>query len=454
MSLVQIVGANYYSVTVNVIFVLWMSDILLGRIPRLRIKHVIKYLLCGMFVVFVISIVGAVCYRTGVWRWKYGIGVLMWEYFLLACEVVFLQFLYQKSLRDCCLGAMMVEILYSYGELLSQIYIYDKLFHLDIPSERQSYLFWMLVISPACLLLCGLVIDKSGMGKVYRQWIEQEKRDKGILIVLGLYPVFYFLLKQIAESKEPNRGALLLPLAMLLFIHMIFVYVGRDRQQKQYIAAQQANLRQQTIYIEKMEQIQFEIRRFRHDFKNMTAGMYIQARDGDLDAVQSFIQEMTEDFDRQVGDQVRLLNQLANVHMVEVKGLLLEKLALMQKEKIRCELEVLRPFKGTRMRSTDLCRCLGILMDNAVDEVRGKEDAQIHLMISSQNDCTTFRIKNTLYGMIDFQCLGTTGYTTKGEGHGIGLESYQKIIGKYDFVFPFTAIQEGCFVQELKIQEI
>ena len=48
MSLVQIVGANYYSVTVNVIFVLWMSDILLGRIPRLRIKHVIKYLLCGM----------------------------------------------------------------------------------------------------------------------------------------------------------------------------------------------------------------------------------------------------------------------------------------------------------------------------------------------------------------------------------------------------------------------
>ena len=46
-----------------------------------------------------------------------------------------------------------------------------------------------------------------------------------------------------------------------------------------------------------------------------------------MDAVQSFIQEMTEDFDRQAGDQIRLLNQLANVHMVEIKGLLLEKLA-------------------------------------------------------------------------------------------------------------------------------
>ena len=79
--------------------------------------------------------------------------------------------------------------------------------------------------------------------------------------------------------------------------------------------------------IEKMEHIQAELRRFRHDFKNMMAGMYLQAREGDLDAVQSFIQEMTEDFDRQVGEQVRLMNQLANVHMAEIKGLLLEKLA-------------------------------------------------------------------------------------------------------------------------------
>ena len=113
--------------------------------------------------------------------------------------------------------------------------------------------------------------------------------------------------------------------------------------------------------------------------------MYLQVKEGDMDAVQSFIQEMTEDFDRQAGDQIRLLNQLANVHMVEIKGLLLEKLARMQKEEIHCELEVLRPFERTRMRSTDLCRCLGILMDNAVDEVRGKVNAIIHVRSSRQH---------------------------------------------------------------------
>lgn len=74
-------------------------------------------------------------------------------------------------------------------------------------------------------------------------------------------------------------------------------------------------------------------------------------------------------------------------------------------------------------------------------------------MISSRNGCTTFRIKNTLYGAVDFGRLGTAGYTTRGSGRGIGLESYGRILKRYDFVFSFTAVQDGCFVQELKIQE-
>ncbi|MCI8745997.1 MAG: sensor histidine kinase [Lachnospiraceae bacterium] len=454
MSFLQVVSANILSMAVTLLFFLWMSGILLGRIPNRGIRHRSAYILAALFGVLLLSTVGAVCYRTGFWRLPYSIGTIAWQYFNLVCWALILRIAYKVSFRDCCLSVLMIEILGSYGDLLSQLYLYGRFFDLRIASQRWEYLFWMFGIRPCCLLLCGLVIVKSGIAKIYRQWLQQEKIHKGILLLLGLYPVYGEALDHVINDPEKNRAYFLLPFVMLLVIHMIFVYVGRDWQQKQYILAQQANLRQQAIYIEKMEQIQEELRRFRHDFRNMTAGMYLQVKEGDMDAVQSFIQEMTEDFDRQAGDQIRLLNQLANVHMVEIKGLLLEKLARMQKEEIHCELEVLRPFERTRMRSTDLCRCLGILMDNAVDEVRGKENAKIHLMISSQDGCTTFRIKNTMYHGVDFQKLGTAGYTTKGEGRGIGLESYQRILGRYDFVFPFTAIQDGCFVQELKIQEV
>ncbi len=454
MSFWGIVSANSLSMIITMLFLLWMSGVLLGRIPNRGIGHTVTWILFMLFLVLLISVLGAVCYRTGFWHLPYSIGSLSWQYFVLVCSGMFLRLVYRVPLRDCFLSVMMIELLGSYGDLLSELYLYGRFYDLTVASELRGYLFWMFGIRPGSLLLCGLVIIKSGIGKIYRRWLEQEKIHRGILVLLGLYPVYCEALDHVINDPGKNRAYLLLPFVMLLVIHMIFVYVGRDWQQKQYILAQQTNLRQQTIYIEKMEQIQAELRRFRHDFKNMTAGMYLQAREGDLDAVRSFIREMTEDFDRQVGGQVRLMNQLANVHVAEIKGLLLEKLACMQKEEIRCELEVLHPFERTRMRSTDLCRCLGILMDNAADEVRGKEDGKIHLMISSQNGCTTFRVKNTLYGKVDFQNLGTAGYTTKGEGRGIGLESYRKILGRYDFVFPFTAIQDGYFVQELKIQEV
>lgn len=124
-----------------------------------------------------------------------------------------------------------------------------------------------------------------------------------------------------------------------------------------------------------------------------------------------------------------------------------------QGDGISCELEVMRPFYGAEFRTTDLCRCLGILIDNAIEEVRGKEDARVHIMISSQNGITTFRVKNALYHEVDFHKIWQQGYSTKGSSRGIGLASYKKILSGYDNVLPVTAVREGCFIQELKIQE-
>ena len=78
------------------------------------------------------------------------------------------------------------------------------------------------------------------------------------------------------------------------------------------------------------------MRRFRHDYKNMMSGMYLQAKEGNMEAVQNFIQDMTTDFDYQVGEQIRRLTQLGNIHMLEVKGLLLGKMEKMHQEQISC----------------------------------------------------------------------------------------------------------------------
>lgn len=54
---------------------------------------------------------------------------------------------------------------------------------------------------------------------------------------------------------------------------------------------------------------------------------------------------MTTDFDTQVGNQLKLMNQLANIHELSVKSLLLTKLETIKQKNICCNLEVLRPLR-------------------------------------------------------------------------------------------------------------
>ncbi len=103
---------------------------------------------------------------------------------------------------------------------------------------------------------------------------------------------------------------------------------------------------------------------------------------------------------------------------MELKGLLLNKMELMKSKHIKCELEVLRPLLYTTLHGTDLCRCFGILIDNAIDEVCGKQNAYVNIMISRQEGFTTFRVKNTLYSEIDFHKIWFEGYSTKAEVQG------------------------------------
>ena len=102
MSFWQITGANILGTIINLIFLVWMSGILLGRIPNFGKKHTAKCVLVGAVLVLVLAVVAIICYLAGIWRWKYCTGMLLWQYFVLGCEVLFLRLLYRTSFRKCC----------------------------------------------------------------------------------------------------------------------------------------------------------------------------------------------------------------------------------------------------------------------------------------------------------------------------------------------------------------
>ncbi len=453
MTFFQVMCGNLLSLSETALFFVCVSFQLLGEIPNKTRKQKYNIFSSLFLFVFWVSFLSTVLYKTGAFYWEPHIGRVMIEYIQIIGYMLVLRVMYRKPYGICMATAAFHNLLYLLAWNFQDFFAPNRIYDLGNPAERREYLFYEWIATPLAFILVVLLLNKTRAGKIYRQW-ESQKLRGGVLVFMAFSPIASRLLQGLIEKSERFQDYN--PMSTMLFIlilYLIFVYDGRREQQKKRIEEQNVSLRQQEVYIESLEGLQREVRRFRHDFKNMMSGMYMQAKEGDLEAIQSYIQEMTLDFDMQVGSQIRIMNQLANIRVAEVKGLFLEKIKVMQEEEIHCELEVLKPFEKTGLRSTDLCRCLGILLDNAMEEVRGKKDGKIHVMISSQSGCTTFRVKNTMHSSVDFHKIGTLGYSTKGENRGIGLANYKKILERYDRILPLTTIQDGFFIQELKVQE-
>ena len=99
----------------------------------------------------------------------------------------------------------------------------------------------------------------------------------------------------------------------------------------------------------------------------------------------------------------------------------------------------------------DLVRILGILLDNAIEEVMGLDAGTIHLKIASSGHMAVYTVKNTIGE--DVQAKGIRpGVSTKGPGRGHGLFSIHRMLEKYDHITLNSYFSPGnIFVQSLVI---
>ena len=452
MSFLSVFVHNTVSIVVSLVYVVFVGMAVLKILPA----NPRKYGLCRIALATVckvsVILLATVFYKKGLLAYIFN-NILL-AYVLLIGNALCVCLVFREKFRRCWGITLFTQIIVEYSGTLSFLIFTDRPLVLNIPEERRVYMLVNYGVGPGVFFLLLYLLYKMKIGDAYRRWLEHGEFWSRGMICLSAYPILFYgatdLLMGSGVSRNVSWGITLLMLfaALVLFHHM-----GMEEWQRREFASQQIILQQQDVYIKTLEGMQEEMRRFRHDYKNMMSGLYLTAREGELAKTHCFIQEMTEDFDSQIGDRIRQMGQLGNVCMTEVKGLLLTKLVQMQRDGTVCELEVMHPFRGTRCRITDLCRCLGILIDNAMEEVRGREDARVHIMISSQGGYTTFRVKNRLYHTVDVHEIWQRGYSTKGADRGLGLASYRKILAGYEDVMPATAVQEGYFIQEFKVRE-
>ncbi len=262
-----------------------------------------------------------------------------------------------------------------------------------------------------------------------------------------------FLILQVGIQPEYLVPYFMLVLAMTALEAGLVIYLGQRLDTARKMEAQRDVIAQQQLYERDLESIRQEVRSFRHDYKNLLAGLSEQADEGELDELRAALSELDAGFDRRIGEKIRASTQLGNVQIPQVRSLLLSKLAAMGQKGIDCRLEALYPVERVGMDVWDFARCLGILLDNAAEAALETEMPWVEIVLLSQKDELSLRVSNPYIGAIDPDKIWTEGFSTKGEGRGLGLSGYQRILADCPHAASSTSWADGVFIQELKVEE-
>lgn len=281
-------------------------------------------------------------------------------------------------------------------------------------------------------------------------------RTRAILTLLICYglmcmmPILHTLFPGIDPDAEYGVLIFSFIIVGLFCIQFVAMYTaGQDK-----IKAQEETILQQQAHMALLEELQQEIRAFRHDFTNLFSCLTLQAQEGDLAGIQEFMKQTSGYFDEKLGNEIAQMDGLSNIELYPLRSLLTTKLAKMRQQRIKGVLEVLRPVsRDQAMDADDLLRAAGILLDNAI-EAAAKKDGLVRVVLLQEEKQLYLAVANNYDAAPDMAAITRKGYTTKGSGHGTGLSSYRRIVARCRGSAMRTYLKDGMFVQELHIPTI
>ena len=244
----------------------------------------------------------------------------------------------------------------------------------------------------------------------------------------------------------------LLVAVMVVLMTVLVVYMAQQIDTTRKMQAQQDIIAQQRLYEQDLEMIRREVRAFRHDYKNLLAGLSQQAGAGELEGLRHTLSELDAGFDLRIGEKIQSSAQIGNVQIPEVRSLLLSKLTVMREKGAECHLEVIYPVVAVDMDVWDFVRCLGILIDNAVEAALDMKQPWVEIVLLAQHGQVVLRVSNSYANIIEPGKMWDEGWSTKGTGRGLGLSSYQRILENYSNASTRTSWENGIFVQEMTVE--
>lgn len=368
---------------------------------------------------------------------------------LVVCIVYlfFIKLIFQKtSIIHLLLLFCISEMIYGTIHHLTTVFIisstlYDRIFTFSMP------LFYIFFYSIVFILFLQIIklFQKLKLHKYLNSLFDQSR--------LSLIIIFLYLIADSFLGTVYAEQSLILLICYFSFV-LIISYLVYSITKKVQLTASKEIFQQQVVYSVHLEKTQKEIQMIHQNYKKIIEQLYQRSLEKDTLAIKQTIKQEVIQVDQTVSKHLKQINQLGKIEFIELKGLVLTKIMEAEKKGLNLFVEVQEPIDAIAMETSDILRCIGILLDNAIEESIHAEQNSLTLLLLKENGIVTIIVKNSFRKQPILHQIWQEGFSTKGENRGLGLSNLRQIISNYHNVFQDTRIEQQQFIQILKIKNL
>ena len=304
-------------------------------------------------------------------------------------------------------------------------FIYFIMNFFQIPIEEEAYCLTMIV----SILLVIKLRNKTDILGIMK--LLSTKIKVILLIYLWVLFCFYTFINDYL-SYQPRELLLVYSFFLYLIIFgsglLIFMLI-RNIKKKSYYEnlsnIMDVRLTEQVKHYEQVEKTDNELRKFRHNYKNMKIGLMSLLNNKDTDGAKKYVADCDELLDidytlYQTGNSI-------------INAILSDKAMKVKDKGITIKFTGLIP--QTKISNTDLCIIFGNILDNAIEAVEKVDDniaKEINIDVYKKKDYLFITVTNPTKTEVAIKDNKIVTSKDDKSNHGLGLSSFEETLKKYD----------------------
>ena len=355
--------------------------------------------------------------------------------------VIFGRKFFKTSWKETILCLVMIWVILLLIDILTMFHMNRiELYNFD-PMVTQIFKgLSSITMSILVVLVAKLSIIVQGLTKIFKELSRLTVRKVVIIFTLVLYFILGLLCyKHMNNQQDIIYLSIIILISLITLIVLVYVI---------YLNYEIVTLKATNEITENNNEVLLktlnEYRIMKHNLNNKMLGIKsIGNKETKI---------MIDDIQKEYAMNKYLKNEIPSMPS-GTNGFILEKLYNYADKDLKVQVdntikEKVIDLLGPRNYNL-FCEALGVTLDNALEAASESKDKIVFLEFREEKECVYVKVMNSFKGQIDTDALGTIEYTSKSNGHGLGLYS---LFNKKS-LYITTSIKNNYFRSEIKVNK-